>query len=388
MVARVAFWGSLATLAFAYVGYPALTLLRARTRPRPFQKAPITPTVTILIAAHNEAAVIGRKIEALLAVDYPAELAQIIVASDGSDDGTVEVARNAGGSRVDVLALPRTGKAQALNVAAARASGEILVFTDANSLLATDALRRLVSPFADPAVGGVAGNQVYRHESAEGGEGELTYWDVDRRLKVAETRAGSAVSATGALYAVRQSLFRAIPEGVTDDFVTSVGVVAQGHRLVFAPDAIAYEDVARSGRAEFARKVRVMTRGLRGVILMRRLLNPRRHGFYSVQLFTQKVLKRLTVIPNLVLAASAGLAWRWGGIYRVATVFEVCFAAAALIGLGFPRSRLGRLPIFSLPAYFCMANAASLMALGNVLTGRHVVRWQTANRNIGHTKGR
>jgi len=378
---RAAFWGSVATLSFAYVGYPAITLVRARLRPLPYRIAAITPSVTVIIAAHNESAVIGRKLASVVASDYLPTAMQIVVASDGSDDDTAAVARATGGDRVEVLDLPRVGKAQALNAAVAHASGEIIAFTDANSLLAPDALRRLVAPFADPAVGGVAGNQVYRPgKEKDAGGGELAYWDIDRRLKVAEASAGNAVSATGALYAIRHSLFCEVPEGVTDDFVTSVRIVSQGSRLVFADDAVAYEDVAESGPAEFTRKVRVMTRGLRGVILMRHLLDPRRHGFYSVQLFTQKVLKRLTVIPNITLAVSAPLAWHRGGIYRVATVAELCFAAAAFIGLQFPKSRVGRLPAFTLPAYFCMANAASLVALRNVVTGRRVVRWETAER--------
>lgn len=374
----IAFWGSLGALAFAYIVYPVVTLLRGRWKPRPYVPGPITPSLTVVIAAHNEGAVIGRKLTGLLASDYPPDSLQVIVASDGSRDETVAAARSAGGSRVDVLAFPRIGKAAALNAAVGKASGEILVFTDANSLLAEDALRRLVAPFADEAVGGVAGNQVYRNTDGTTGAGELAYWDIDRRLKAAESRAGNAVSATGALYAIRRELMREVPEGVTDDFINSTRVVAQGRRLVFASDALVYEEVAGSAGAEFARKVRVMTRGLRGVIMMRRLLNPSQYGFYSVQLFTQKVLKRLTVVPHILIVGSTVLGWRHGRLYRVAGMVELAIGGAALIGLGFPHSKVGRLPVFSLPAYFCMANAASLLAIRNVLGRRRLVRWDTA----------
>ncbi|HEX6473997.1 MAG TPA: glycosyltransferase [Candidatus Limnocylindria bacterium] len=355
-----------------------MTLLRGRLRPKPYVTRSITPPLTVVIAAHNEAAVIAPKLAALLASDYPPESLQVIVASDGSQDGTVVTARAAGGSRVHVLDLPRVGKAAALNAAVAQATGEILVFTDANSIPARDALRRLIAPFADGEVGGVAGNQVYRRGDGETGAGELAYWDIDRRLKAAESRAGSAVSATGALYAIRRELVQDVPEGVTDDFINSTRVVAQGRRLVFAAEAVVYEDVAGSAGAEFARKVRVMTRGLRGVIMMRRLLDPRRYGFYSVQLFTQKVLKRLTVVPHLLIVASTVLGWKHGRAYRLAGVAELAIGGAALIGLTFRSTKVGRLPVFSLPAYFCLANAASLLAIRNVIGRRTVVRWSTA----------
>ena len=134
-----------------------------------------------------------------------------------------------------------------------------------------DALRALVRPFADPSVGGVAGDQRYR--SRDGADaiasGEQRYWDLDRLLKAAESRAGSTISATGAIYAVRRSLFRPVPPGVTDDFFTSTGAIAQGYRLVFAADAVAYEPVAKTSEVEWGRKVRVMTRGLRGVLMRR-----------------------------------------------------------------------------------------------------------------------
>ena len=374
----LAFWGSLGALVFAYLIYPAVSLMRGRWRPRPYLARPITPPLTVVIAAHNEGTVIGRKLAALLASDYPPDSMQVIVASDGSDDETVAAALAAGASRVDVLDLPRSGKAAALNAAIAQANGEILVFTDANSMPAPDALRRLVAPFADQMVGGVAGNQVYRDRAVDGGSGELAYWDIDRRLKAAESRAGSAVSATGALYAIRRELVRDVPEGVTDDFINSTRVVERGRRLVFAADAVVYEDAAGTSGAEFTRKVRVMTRGLRGVIMMRRLLDPRRYGFYSVQLFTQKVLKRLTVVPNLLLLASTALGWKHGRAYRLLGALEVAIGAAAAVGLAFPSSRVGRHPVFSLPAYFCMANAASLLAIRNVIGQRTLVRWDTA----------
>jgi cellulose synthase/poly-beta-1,6-N-acetylglucosamine synthase-like glycosyltransferase len=317
--------------------------LRGLLRARPYESGDITPAITIVLAAHNEAANIGAKLENVLSLDYPTEQLEVIVASDGCDDGTDEIVERFEDPRVRLLSLPRCGKAAALNEAVDVASGEILVFSDANSMYAPDALR---------------------------------YWNLDRVLKDAESRAGDVISATGAIYAVRRFLFHEIPPGVTDDFYTSTGVIAQGYRLVFAPDAVAFEPVARTAELEFGRKVRIMSRGLRGVILRRELLNPRRQGFYAIELLTHKVLRRTMALPLGVLAVTSPLLWRSGRLYRAATL-----AQAALYGLGgagmiLAGKPLGRRKAFMLPAFFCFVNIAALRATWNVVRGRRIDRWE------------
>jgi cellulose synthase/poly-beta-1,6-N-acetylglucosamine synthase-like glycosyltransferase len=376
----VAFWGAVAVLAYTYAGFPLLVLARAAVRPRPYRTGDVRPPVSVLIAAHNEATAIGPKLESVLAAAYPGGRREVIVASDGSDDGTEEVVRRYEDRGVRLLALPRVGKAAALNRAIAVATGEVLVFTDANSALEPDAVTALVRPFADPTVGGVAGDQRYRRRGDEAAVtgGERRYWDFDRLLKVAESRAGNAISATGALYAVRRELVGEVPEGVTDDFATSTGVIAAGARLVFAPDAVAWEPVAASGEVEFGRKVRVMTRGLRGVVVRRELLDVRRHGFYTVQLVSHKVLRRLMVVPLAVLAVASPALWRRGRLYRLATVGQVLFYGAGAAGLlaGSSGRRRGRHRLLAIPAFFCLVNAASVKACWNLVTGRRIDRWE------------
>jgi cellulose synthase/poly-beta-1,6-N-acetylglucosamine synthase-like glycosyltransferase len=376
----VAFWGAVAVLAYTYAGFPLLVLARAAVRPRPYRTGDVRPPVSVLIAAHNEATAIGPKLESVLAAAYPGGRREVIVASDGSDDGTEEVVRRYEDRGVRLLALPRVGKAAALNRAIAVATGEVLVFTDANSALEPDAVTALVRPFADPTVGGVAGDQRYRRRGDEAAVtgGERRYWDFDRLLKVAESRAGNAISATGALYAVRRELVGEVPEGVTDDFATSTGVIAAGARLVFAPDAVAWEPVAASGEVEFGRKVRVMTRGLRGVLVRRELLDVRRHGFYTVQLVSHKVLRRLMVVPLAVLAVASPALWRRGRLYRLATVGQVLFYGAGAAGLlaGSSGRRRGRHRLLAIPAFFCLVNAASVKACWNLVTGRRIDRWE------------
>ena len=372
---RGLFWLLSAVIAWTYVGFPLVVLARGRWRRQPIQAGPGTPSVSVVIAAHNEAPVIRRRIENLLGLDYPADRLEVIVASDGSTDGTVAAASAVASDRARVLDLGRVGKADALNAAVATATGEILVFSDANSEFASDAIRQLTRPFADPMVGGVAGDQRYAVHDATNGAGERQYWDLDRRLKQAESAAGNVISATGAIYAIRRELFQPVAVGVTDDFFTSTAVIAQGRRLVFAEAAVAYEPVARDERAEFGRKVRVMTRGLRGVVVRRALLDPRRHGFYAVQLATHKLLRRVVVFPIIGLAIVSPTLWRRGSIYRLATLGQGVAYALAAAGLLLADRPIGRRRWLAIPAFFVWANVAAMQAVANLVRGRRIDRW-------------
>jgi glycosyltransferase involved in cell wall biosynthesis len=377
---RGLFWAAAALVGYTYCAFPALVLLRGLVRPRAYRRAPTTPRLSVVIAARNEVAVIAAKVANVLAADYPRDRLEVIVASDGSTDGTVAAARSAADGRARVLDLPRVGKAAALDAAVAEAGGEVLVFSDANSMLAPDALRALVEPFADPDVGGVAGDQRYVRRGAEAAVagGERRYWDLDRALKLAESRGGNVISATGAIYAIRRSLFRGVPEGVTDDFAISTAVICQGCRLVFAPAAVAYEPVSASAGLEFGRKVRVMTRGLNGVLVRRELLDPRRHGFYALQLLSHKVLRRLMAVPLLVVAATAARLAPRAAVYRAVAAASGSVLGLGAAGLALARRPIGRRPALALPAYFCLVNLASLQAALNVARRRAIDRWEPA----------
>ena len=240
------------------------------------------------------------------------------------------------------------------------------------------AIRALTRPFADPDVGGVAGDQRYlvRRDTAASQTGERAYWSLDRMLKQWQSDSGHVISATGAIYAIRRLLFRSVPEGVTDDFVTSTRVIAQGYRLVFAPDAVAFEPVAASGRREFRRKLRVMTRGFRSVIVMRGLLNPFRYGFYALQLFSHKVLRRMMVFPLLLVFATNLVLYRQGLIYQVTLFVQFAFYGCALLALFPLGTRIQRHKFITFTFYFCMVNTAALVAIFKVLMGKHVVLWE------------
>lgn len=376
------FVSSAALLVYTLVLFPLLLAVRAWVRPRRVREGDITPTISVIIAAHDEEAVIGRKLADVLASDYPVGALEVVVVSDGSTDDTEAIVRACDDPRVRLVALPRVGKATALNEGVRASTGEVLVLTDANSRLASTALRALVRPLADPAVGGVAGDQRYlRSDEAAGiSEGESRYWDYDRLLKTLGSRGGNVTSATGALYALRRSLVEPVPDGVTDDFFLSTGVIAQGARLVFEPRAVASEPVAPGARAEYGRKVRVMTRGFHAIRLRRQLLDPRLHGFYAVQLLTHKVLRRTLAVPMVAMGVASLALWQDGLLFRIVAAGQVGFYVAAAAGAVLATLGVRRGSLLQLPAYVCMVNAASLVALGNTLRGRRIDRWQTDSR--------
>lgn len=382
---QLLFWIAVAIIVYTYVAFPVLVFLRGLWWRRPYRVADITPKVTLVIAAYNEAKSIRAKVENVLALDYPRKKLEVLVASDGSTDETNEIVRGYAAQGIRLLALPRQGKAGALNSAVATATGEILVFSDANSMYAPDAIRALVRPFADPEVGGVAGNQVYLKENRTSGAdaGEHSYWNFDRKLKQSQSQAGNAISATGAIYAIRRSLFRPVAVGVTDDFAISTDIIVQGYRLVFAPAAMAYEPVAESSGLEFGRKVRVITRGLRGVMLRSELLNPLRHGFYALQLFSHKVLRRLVVFPLLLMFIANLFLWNAGIFYQLTLLAQVALYGCGLLGFWLNGTRLGRSKLLSLPFFFCMVNAASFLATINILRGHRIDRWEPKRPGMG-----
>jgi cellulose synthase/poly-beta-1,6-N-acetylglucosamine synthase-like glycosyltransferase len=379
VAAQIFFWGCVALLAYVYAGFALLVALWAVWRGRPVHQRSIAPAVSLVVAAYNEARGIAAKLDNALALDYPRDKLEILVASDGSDDGTEKIVAGYADRGVQLLALPRRGKLHALDAAIDRAHGEILVFSDANTYFDPQAVRMLARNFADLSVGGVCGNQRHRRDTGRdsSGEGEKLYWSYDKSLKALESRTGSIVSADGAIYAIRRSLYRKpASAAVTDDFAISTAVIEQGARLVYEPAAVAYEDAVGDARGEFGRKVRIMTRGWYGVLLRRRLLDPRRYGFYAVVLWSHKVLRRLSPLFLLALFAAGLVAANSGPVYATAAVAQAGLYALAFAGWALKRSRAGRRGVLYAPFFFVLANAAALVALSRLVRGQRVERWQ------------
>jgi poly-beta-1,6-N-acetyl-D-glucosamine synthase len=296
------FWFSLAVVAYVYVGYPLILRLWARLAPTPYARADAgssLPGVSIVIAAHDEAARLPARIENLLSLDYPAVRRQIIVVSDGSTDGTCDVLRKYA-PLVDVVRIPRGGKAAALNAARVHARFDIVVFADARQVFASDALRELVAPFDDPAVGGVTGELLLDCEPSTIGDGVGVYWRYEKGLRRLESAVGSTLGATGAIYAIRRALWEPLPpDTILDDVLTPMRVVMAGYRVVFNEKARAFDRASADADAESRRKVRTLAGNYQILWLEPRLLLPWRNPVW-LQYLSHKV-GRLAV-PYALLA--------------------------------------------------------------------------------------
>jgi cellulose synthase/poly-beta-1,6-N-acetylglucosamine synthase-like glycosyltransferase len=372
---------SAAAVVWVYAGYPLLLAALSRIRPRPRQRRATRKAISVLVAAHNEEGVIEAKVGNVRATDYPQSLIEIVVVSDGSTDGTVEAARRAGVDRV--LDLPRVGKITALNAAVEAASGEILVFTDADSFLRPNTLDQLLANFADPTVGGVSANEVSGTRSDDSGvaRGEGVYWRYEQWIKRLEDKVGSAVSASGRLYAIRRSLFRAstVTAG-TDDFVISTQVLKAGSRLAFDEHTLVLVDAPRDAGSELKRKVRVMNRGLRAALSLGELLLPWRGGFYSVQVLSHKVLRR--ILPFFLLTAVVAGVWltALSPVWWLVLGPQLAFYGLAAAGWAGRTRGWGRARPLWVAYYFCLVNLAAAVAVVSVVGGVRFERWDPAQR--------
>jgi glycosyltransferase involved in cell wall biosynthesis len=361
------FWGSTGLLVYAYVGFPLLVAVRGLLRARPIAGGGEPPFVTVVIPAFNEAGIIHEKLENTLSLDYPPDRVEVVVASDGSADATNDLVERFGRG-VRLLVLPRIGKNRALSEAAAVARGDVLVFTDADTKLTRETLLRVTAPFADPEVGGGDGE---RHPGDAFKSGRRGAAQGKHMLRSLLSRAGSVTSAEGQIYAVRRELFRPVPENVPDDFWVSTRVVAAHRRLVYEPRAASYPfPGATVVRDPFERKVRIIGPLLRSFWLGRDLLDPAEYGFYSLQLVSHKLLRRLVFVPLIGLAVTApGLRSR-SKFYRGVFLAQGLLHGAALAGLLLRGTRLGRPRPLKAALTFDRNNVATAVALAQQLTGR------------------
>jgi cellulose synthase/poly-beta-1,6-N-acetylglucosamine synthase-like glycosyltransferase len=374
---KVIFWAAAAALAYTYAGYPALVWAVSRLRPRAVRRGELEPTVTVVITAYNEERDLAAKLDNTLALDYPADKLEVLVASDCSTDRTDEIARSysARGVRLHRQA-ERLGKTAAQNAAVELARGEILLFSDATTLYQRDVLRAMAPNFADPSVGCVAGKLIYVDPASSSvGSGAKSYWGYETFLKTHESRACSLIGASGCLYAVRRSAYVPLYNEACSDFIIATKMVEQGLRAVYEPAAVCTEETNRQAAKEFRMRVRVIAQTYTDLWRHRALLNPLRGGFYSVELLSHKVLRYLVpVFLLLTLVSSLALALA-GWLYALAAAAQVAFYAAAaagwLAGRAGVRSRL-----LALPAYFVLSNAAAVAAFYKFVRGERYARWE------------
>lgn len=371
MIARGLFWGSLGALAWTHAGYPLAMALLARLRPRPVRKAEQTPSVALVISAHNEEAVIRRRIENALALEYPEDALEVVVASDGSTDLTDGIVGElaAANPRLRLLQCPREGKVAAQHRAVRATASDVLAFTDANSEWKPDALRALMRNLADPEVGYVCGQ--LRLESPEGANMEGAYWRYEMWVREQESAASSITAGNGAIYAVRREAYVEDDPKFGHDFGFPYLMEQRGLRAVYEPEAVATEKPASEPEDEYGRKVRTISRAL-GHILTGRAFRPSR-PLYVVQLVSHRVLRYSTGILHVVLLVSNLLLWARAPFYRL-------FLLLQLAGLGLAGAGKARLPIpgARLAFYYVVVTKATAAALVRYLRSGTPQTWDKA----------
>lgn len=376
---KLVFWASLALILYVYAGYP-LTLAFVARRFRPLKRDDgFLPTVSLVIAAHNEEKVLWEKLGNSLALDYPRDRLEIIVASDGSTDATNDIVK-AFADRGVVLheITPRGGKMWALNLTIPKTQGTILVLSDANTMYRPDAIRKLVRHFADPTVGAVSGDVQLVDAADSHAHSEGLYYRYERWLQTQESRVGSIIGVDGAMYAIVREHFRSPSRNIiVDDFVISMTVARLGYRVLYDPEAVATEQGTLSSREEFWRKVRIVAGGMQALML-REGLPHLRQPLLMFSYISHKLLRWLVpcFLLSLLLSSAALVS---APLEILALLGQVLFYGFAL---GYAVNFLGlrRLSWSSIPYYFCLVNGAALVGLWKGLLGTQTVTWQRTRR--------
>ena len=378
------FWGAGGGLVYTFLGYPLLVATLARVRPKPVRRASVQPMVTVLIAAYDEARTIAARLQNCLSLDYPPARLEIVVASDGSSDGTVEIARGyARGARpgpaVRVLAYPwRRGKPSVLNDTVPYCAGDIIVLGDARQQWDTDAVRCLVENFADETVGAASGELCLTNEAGAAiGEGVSAYWRYEKMIRRAESAVHATVGATGAIYAIRHRLFEPVPaDTLDDDVLIPLRIVRRGYRVVFDGRARAYDRVAARGREEYTRKIRTIA-GVLQLFGRERWLWWPTHSLW-VQAISHKLLRLVAPLLMLVALVTSAIAATTHVVYALAFAGQVTFYAAAAVGALVGRRSNGLARALAVPYAFCLLNLTTMVSVWQFASGRQTVRWRKA----------
>jgi len=358
-VLEIIFWASLGALLWTHVLYPLVVSLVVHARTRAVRRGEVEPSVTVIVAAHNEEPVIARRLENLLALDYPAEKLWLVVTSDASTDRTEEIAADFAG--VQVIRNPRGGKVAAQDNAVRSTESELVAFTDANATWAPDALRALVANFADPDVAYVCGQLVL--EAADGSNREGLYWRYELAQRLAESRLGSITGGNGSIYAVRRSDYVEVDPKWGHDLSFPYRMVQAGRRAVYEPEARAFERPTPSNETEYRRKVRMFEHCWE--ITLRGSMLKRLPAGYLVQVVSHRLLRYGSGILHLLLLATSLALVGEGLVYQVVLAGQLVLLAAAAAGVGIAR-------------YYVLITWATVVALWNYLRRGVPATWEAA----------
>lgn len=381
-MAELVFWISLGLILYAHLVYPALIIILGRMWRAPRRDPGLEPSVSVQIAAYNEEASIERKVRDTLELDYPAGKIEVVVVSDGSIDGTDEIVRRICETepRVRFFRLERGGKTAAQNFGAAQCRSDLIVFSDATSIYAKDAIRRLVGWFREGGVGAVSG--VCRFYDPAGGESPTgvprsIYGDFEQTLRYHQGRIRTATACSGPIYAVRRSCYVPLHPHAVSDMMEPIEIVRTGKRVLYAPDAVSWEATTKSVEDEFRMRVRVTTQGICGTIEALGKLPPWRFPWVWLQLFSHKFLRYFNPVPLLAVflsnaAMAAAQSPPWAGWLFGA---QICGYGSALLALAWPAK--SRPALLNLPLYFCTLNAAIVLSYWEAARGNRFATWET-----------
>ena len=362
---------------YAYLGYPLLIFVVAMVTNTKVSKNACEPSVTFLITAYNEEKNIKAKLENTLDLDYPKEKMQILIVSDNSIDKTDEIIKEFEEEGVSCICLShRVGKTEAQNRAVKIAKGEIIVFSDADSLYNREAIRKIVRNFSDPTVGCVAGMCKYvnaAHSSI--GWSTKIYWWYELLIKSIQTRIRSLSGVSGCIYALRKDLFVPLPSDIISDFIEPMKIIEKGFRVVYEPEAIAFERTKAEAFDEFSMRVRVISRGMAGMVYMKSILNPIKFGLVSFQIISHKIFRWLVPVFMLLLFISNAFLLQ-ETFFKFFFFFQVVFYCLGALGYAIDVCYKKK-SILSLPQYFIIVNLAAFISLIKTLQGRKIVTWET-----------
>jgi cellulose synthase/poly-beta-1,6-N-acetylglucosamine synthase-like glycosyltransferase len=385
--AQIVFWTSATALFYTYAGYPILVYAVSILFPKRVKRAEFEPNVTVLITAYNEERDISGKIENTLKLDYPKGKLEILIASDGSTDQTDNIVKKFASEGVRLFRQEgRVGKTVTQNKAVEQAAGEIILFSDATTMYQPDVLRQMLPNFADETVGCVAGKLIYVDDSRSNvGRGAKSYWNYETFIKESESRACSLIGASGCLYAVRKSAYKAMYAEACSDFLIATKIYEQGLRSVYEASAICTEETNRQTGKELQMRVRVISQTFTDLWRNRGMLNPFRSGFFAVELISHKLLRYAAPLFLILIFVSTAILAVSSKTFALAFVLQIVFYAMAFIGWLLEQSDKS-IGIFAIPLYFVLTNLASLVGFYKFLSGERYARWETIrenNENIG-----
>ncbi len=381
MALEILFWSSIILIGYAYVGYPLLITIISFFINKKVRTSEIEPFVSLLITAYNEEKDLENKLKNSLELDYPKDKFEIVVASDGSTDATDDIVKryknNKAGVRVVLHRVEgRLGKTAAQNSAVKICKGDIIVFSDAASLYERGAIRALVRNYADPSVGAVSGMYKYINKTGSSvGFATILFWNIENFIKSRQTKIKTITGCCGCIYSVRKDLYTDLPPTIISDLVEPLTILQKGYRIVFEPSALAFEETTEKTEQEFKMRIRVIVRGMNGMLFARNLFNPLRHPFVSMQLISHKVIRWLVPVFCIIAFVSNFFLITTSRLYIIFLALQLIICFLAYIGYILEKRGVHK-KIFYLPLYFCIVNLASLVSIFKFLKKENIVTWQ------------